>query len=358
MFTIDVLIPGCGKYGPFSDRRSAILPRTVLGLLVALLTSSLIPAERVWWEANDVFFDSQLWSSGRQIQSRASVWGEEVSFEAGKTYYGRERYIEYQSGKLPIIIVAPHGGRIKPNELPDREQGVFAVDVNTQELARAVAQQLQQDTGQPVHLVICRLHRKKIDCNRELEEGAGNHPLTKQSWNEYHRYIETGCKAVVTSHQRGLLIDLHGHGHALQHIELGYLHSRKELLVDDAGLNRVELMTSGSLKALMALPTRVTYAELLRGPTSMGGLLQKEGLAATPSPQIPQPPLPYFSGLYTLQRHARDAGPMCGVQMETHWKELRDTEQSRDAFACKFVPVLRAFLLHHLKLELPTDPKK
>ena len=40
------------------------------------------------------------------------------------------------------------------------------------------------------------------------------------------------------------------------------------------------------------------------------------------------------------------------------WKDLRDTEQSRDAFARKFVPVVREFMLQNLKIELPVEPSK
>src|SRR5690242_16782534 len=87
-------------------------------------------------------------------------------YQAGKTYFGRQRYIEYLAGDLPLVLSAPHGGREKPDELPDREQGTFAFDTNTQELARAIGSELATRTGHWPHLIICRVHRRKLDCNR------------------------------------------------------------------------------------------------------------------------------------------------------------------------------------------------
>src|SRR5215471_19219209 len=111
-----------------------------------------------------------------------------VSFAAaeeylpGKSYFGRNQYIEYLAGDLPVIFSAPHGGREKPDELPDREMGTFAFDTNTQELARAIADELHDRTGRWPHVIICRVTRRKIDCNRDIMEGAAGNPLTEQSW--------------------------------------------------------------------------------------------------------------------------------------------------------------------------------
>ena len=108
-------------------------------------------------------------------------------FQAGQSYFGRQRYIEYVAGNLPVIISAPHGGRERPAELPDREQGTFAFDTNTQELARAAAAELHARTGGWPHVVICRLHRRKVDCNREIIEAAAGNPTAEQAWKEFEQ---------------------------------------------------------------------------------------------------------------------------------------------------------------------------
>ena len=109
--------------------------------------------------------------------------------EPGKTYFGRNQYVEYIAGSLPFVLSAAHGGRDKPEELPDRAKGTFAFDTNTQELARAIDDEFVARTGQHPHVVICRVTRRKIDCNREIVEGAAGHPLTEQQVD--HLFNET-----------------------------------------------------------------------------------------------------------------------------------------------------------------------
>src|SRR5947209_6304170 len=77
------------------------------------------------------------------------------NYQPGKSYFGRNRYIEYLAGDLPFILSAPHGGRERPDELPDREKGTFAFDTNTQELARAIAEELHARTNHWPHIIIC-----------------------------------------------------------------------------------------------------------------------------------------------------------------------------------------------------------
>src|SRR5438477_10191673 len=123
-------------------------------------------------------------------------------YQPGQTYFGREKYIEYLAGDVPVIISAPHGGRDKPEELPDREKGIFAFDTNTQELARAVADELHKRTGHWPHVVICRVHRRKLDCNREIVEGAAGNPLAEQAWREFQGFIDAAHDIVVRQHGR------------------------------------------------------------------------------------------------------------------------------------------------------------
>src|SRR5207249_8145611 len=166
-----------------------------------------------------------------------STVGVAEEYQAGETYFGRNRYVEYLAGDLPFILSAPHGGRERPDELPDREEGTFAFDTNTQELAHAVATELHDRTGHWPHVTICRIHRRKLDCNREIVEATAGNPLAEQAWREYQTFIDAAQAAVIARHGRGLYIDLHGHGHAEQRLELGYLHSVDQLAADDVTLH-------------------------------------------------------------------------------------------------------------------------
>ena len=60
---------------------------------------------------------------------------EAVAASVNAPIFGRNSYVEYQPGELPIVITAPHGGREKPEEIADRVNGVISTDTNTLELA-------------------------------------------------------------------------------------------------------------------------------------------------------------------------------------------------------------------------------
>lgn len=277
------------------------------------------------------------------------------NFEPGRTYFGRNEYVEYLAGDLPVIVSAPHGGRLRPVELPDREAGTFSFDVNTQELARAVADELHRRTGHWPHVIVCRLHRRKLDCNRDLPEAAAGQPLAEQAWHEYHGFIEAARRAVVAHSGRGLYIDLHGHGHQDQRLELGYLHSAQQLRAGDAALNQPLVAGESSLRAIATLG-RTSHADLIRGPLSFGGLLEREGILCTPSPSRPAPTGPYFRGGYSTQRHGRDAVPLAGLQIETHSRGIRNTPASRASFARALANTLATFLPVHLGIDLVASP--
>jgi len=278
-------------------------------------------------------------------------------YSAGRTYFGRNRYIEYLAGDLPVILSAPHGGHEPPGELPDREQGTFAYDTNTQELARAIADELHARTGHWPHLIICRLHRRKVDCNREIGEGAAGNALAEQAWREFQGFIDAAQKTVEREHGRGLYVDLHGHGHIEQRLELGYLHTAEQLALSDAELNEPPNAAESSLRAI-AILGRMPYADLIRGPSSFGALMEQQGFPSSPSPSNPHPPPPFFRGGYNTARHGRDAAPVAGLQIETNSRGVRDTAQNRAKFARALASALDTFLAVHAGVSLaPTSPE-
>ncbi len=297
-----------------------------------------------------VFLLRSVWSLALVFLALSAT--QAVEYRAGETYFGNNRYVEYLAGDLPIVIAAPHGGREKPAEIPDRKEGTFAFDTNTQELARTIAEVFQKRTGHRPHVVICRVHRRKVDCNREVVEAAGGNEKAGRIWTEFHGFIETARQSVVAQHRRGFFIDLHGHGHRDARLELGYLHRRELFALPDAEISRPEAIAAGSLRSF-ASTSQTPYAALLRGPMSLGALLEKEGFPATPSPGKPVPSDPYFSGGHNVQQHARYAPGFAGVQIETNFKGVRDTPASREKFAQALLNALKVYLDANLGLKLP-----
>ncbi len=274
-----------------------------------------------------------------------------ADFEPGRSYFGDKNYIEYLPGDLPLVISAPHGGRERPEEITTREKGVVEADSNTQELARAVGEEVFARTGHRAHLIICRLHRQKLDCNREVVEAAAGSPVAEKAWNEYHAFIDQALAAATAQAGKAFLIDLHGQAHKDQRLELGYLHSQQTLAGSEEKLNAPEAAGAGSLRRI-AEKSKLSYVELLRGSRSLGALFEAQGFPATPSPQHPVPNLPYFQGGYTIRRHVASDSPIAGLQIECNMTGVRDTAENRVRFATALVAVLREYLAENFDLRL------
>lgn len=263
----------------------------------------------------------------------------------GTTYLGHLGFIEFIAGDGPLVLSAPHGGAMIPPEIPDRTSGTTVTDTNTDPLARAMAAAILAHTGRRPHLVIVRLRRTKLDANREVEEAAQGNPLAIRAWREYHGFIEAAKVAAAGAGPRPFYLDIHGHGHAIPRLELGYLLTAATLDLPDATLDASSsFATASSIRGLAGGAT--PFSTLLRGASSLGGRFAAEGYPSVPSPAAPSPGNdPYFNGGYSTARHGgRDGGPVNGVQLETHFLGVRDTEPSRQAFAAAAARVLAGFL--------------
>lgn len=269
--------------------------------------------------------------------------------------FGARRFIEYQPGTLPLILAAPHGGREKPADLPDRTQGVVDIDANTQELARAVVAAVHEAIGGRPHLIVCHLHRSKLDANRDLPEAAQGNALASQAWREYHGFIEQACRKAVKDHGVAFLIDLHGHGHPDPRVELGYLFNASELAEDEQALNSPAFVQKSSLRWLVE-KRGIAHIDLLRGPFSLGALLEEEGFPATPSPGKPVPGTPFFRGGYTIFRHCKAEAGVTGLQIEANRSRLRDTPANRQRFAQALAASLKIYFSRNLGLTLGAEP--
>ncbi|MBL9189627.1 MAG: N-formylglutamate amidohydrolase [Opitutaceae bacterium] len=276
----------------------------------------------------------------------------------GQSYFDAARYVEYVAGDLPIVLTAPHGGRLKPDAIPNRTKGVTDMDANTQELARAVLDALRARTGRHAHLVASHLHRSKLDPNREIEEAAQGDPIAQRAWRDFHAAIEGALAAAVARHGFAFLIDLHGHAHPIARLEIGYALDAKQLNRDDKSFDASGVMQLGTLRDLHAR-LGGSAAALLRGPGSLGDLFEARGLRATPSLKEPQPgEHPFFSGGYIVRRHAAapDTPKVDGLQIECPRPGVRDTPENRARFAKITAEVLAVFLKANYGFDL--DPKK
>lgn len=267
---------------------------------------------------------------------------------AGLAVLGDNAYIEWIPGELPLVISAPHGGTAAPTDIPDRTVGTTTRDLNTEELARELGDAIAARLGKRPHVILCRLHRRKLDANREIVEGAGGNPVAERAWREYHGFIEASVAEVRRGASVGFFIDLHGHGHDIQRLELGYLIGASRLALPDAQL-ALDVTTSSSSLWPLVVATGRPFGDVLRGPQSLGARLEAAGYPAVPSPSTPSPgSAPYFDGGYSTQRHGTSTdNRFAGVQIEANLDGVRDTAGNRAAFASALVVALEAFLRDH-----------
>jgi len=264
-------------------------------------------------------------------------------------------YIKYWPGELPIVLSAPHNGLRKPDEIPDRAYGVVnECDHGSENLALAVRQALIERFGMAPHLIVCELARAKVDCNREIEEGAQNDATAQKVWREYHALIDEAEEAVLKKWPHGMYLDIHSQGHAKRRIEIGYLLKKNEVLMTDEQLNADPTLAGhSSIRALHKISS-ASFAELLRGPMSLGGLLEERGVPAIPSPaQVLDPQDPYFFGAYDVLAHgSRFKDQLDGVQLETP-VQVRDTPEHCAATARALAESLDVYFEKHYGLKLP-----
>lgn len=247
------------------------------------------------------------------------------TYQVGQTYFDTNQYIEYQPGNIPLIIIVPHGGYLEPASIPDRNcTGCSYIrDAYTQELGRILAQVVADNislTGvcRP-HLIINRLHRKKLDANRALITAADGAPQAEAAWYVFHNFIEAARDTSLHYHSRALVIDLHGHGHTIQRLELGYLLSSSTLRQADSLLDS---LTNSSISGFIPTQPNTTLSNFIRGNTSLAAEIEQNStLTAVPSPSTPAPLVgePYFQGGYNTQRYgSRNGGNLDAIQIECH----------------------------------------
>ncbi|MEI6275709.1 MAG: hypothetical protein WCP08_06955 [Prolixibacteraceae bacterium] len=260
--------------------------------------------------------------------------------------------IEILPGNMPLVISIPHGGYLLPDEIPERPCTNCAKhqDIFTIEIGLAIRNEIFRKTGLYPYVIINKLHRTRLDPNRNITEAADGNKNAELAWTEFQNSIDSANAKVVKSFGKGLYIDLHGHRHAIERCELGYLMSSEELQLDDDLLNSESFVEYSSIRNLIGHNQHSSsYAELVRGKNSLGTLLENMGYPCVPSLKhpFPKPEEPYFSGGYNTTRHGSAAGgTIDGIQIELDEK-LRSDDQKREQLSIDLASVLLDFLKIH-----------
>ena len=261
-------------------------------------------------------------------------------------------FIEYSKGNIPVILISVHGGTLMPEWLSDRScpGAVTVKDDNTYELAKETQEALSLIEASP-YVVLNKMSRKKIDLNRSLEDSNCGDRSTEEYWDLFHKKVLEYRQEIETLFGKGLVLDLHGHGHSIQRIELGYLLSKSNLSENDESLNSNDITELSSIKNLAANNrSGINHSELLRGEKSFGSLLDNKGYPAVPSKNdiFPNSGDLYFTGGYnTFTYGSRSQGNIDAIQLEINKQGVRENIRQVESFASALSNVIIEYLSEH-----------
>jgi hypothetical protein len=157
----------------------------------------------------------------------------------------------------------------------------------------------------------------------------------------------------METHRRGLYLDVHGHSHEKQRIELGYLLGKEEVQWPPQRLNAPQVAERSSVR-LLDQSSDEDFAGLLRGPYSLGAMLQQRGVACVPAPgaQMDEGDL-YFSGGYDTETHgSMDGMGLDAIQLEVP-RKFRNEKADREALSRALADTLAPYFERHFKMTLP-----
>lgn len=294
-------------------------------------------------------------------------------YTPGQAYFGRNNYIEYVAGNAPVIFTAPHGGTLTPSEIPTRTaancggSATTTTDLNTDDLVRSMQQKYFERFGKYPHIVIVHLARSRLDANRTNPEAACGDAEANIALDEWHAFIDAAKASALASSPKAWYMDMHGHGHSIQRLELGYLLSGSQLNLTDAALDANSAYEDTASVKTMSESAPISLSALLRGTTSLGTLYANNGFRSIPSSTDPRPNGDtYFSGGDNTRRHACGAeasafggvtgGNVCGVQIEANYTGVRDNATNWDRFGEATAIVLEQYLGTHWGLQLGGSP--
>ena len=280
--------------------------------------------------------------------------GHDGPYQSGEVYFGRENYIEYYAGNLPIILSAPHGGQLTPDEISDRTYGTFVTDLNTYELTKTIMDSMIVRFGGYPHVILCKLKRTKLDANRDSIEAAQENKYALRAWQEYHHYIEVAKKKITNDQGSGLFLDIHGHGinpdgfYDLR-TWLGYLISSEELDQSNGVLNTNSYQSKSSISAWVD-SSSYSFIEVLRGKVSFGSILDSLGYKSLPSINDLSPDgMRYFSGGYNTARHgSRSGGVISSIQIELPKPGIRDNQSTWSSYSKALNSTISEYYKIHL----------
>lgn len=236
--------------------------------------------------------------------------------------------VTIETGDLPIIISAPHGGREAIPGVAERQGNEVArfsskADFNTDRLAEHLADTIEKQLGKRPYVVIARFHRKYLDANRR-DRDAFESQKAKAVYDAYHQALVKARSDVIERWGRGVLFDLHGQGAEPKAIFRGTQNGKTTTHL----INRFG-------------------REALTGENSVFGQLARQDVPVIPATGSSDREHANYDGGYTVKTYGSGSvGTLDAIQLELG-RELRSTE-AIPATAAKLTNAIAAFAVEYL----------
>jgi hypothetical protein len=225
------------------------------------------------------------------------------------------------------------------------------------DIAFQIENELNKMGFQPF-IVYAKIHRIKLDLNHSLRTSHCEDDTSNELWQLFHDQIITFRQEIINEYNRGLLIDIHGHGHPIQRIELGYLltsQKLRELSSDETGIQHNETSINSLIENH---PENKKLGDLLFGDYSLGSLLSKNGFPTVPSStdRAPLSGEPFFSGgTNTKEYGSKHQNGVDAIQLELNRNGLRQDSENRERFSKVFAKVLIDYMEFHYSDIFPSN---
>lgn len=234
-----------------------------------------------------------------------------TALEAGASYVGTDGLVELSVGSLPVILAAPHGGTLTPSNAPVVDDA-GAPEAHTAELAFAIEDALGAQVGNRPTVLVSHLERTRA----ELDGPEPTTALALRTWRQYHGMLTAARLRLQEPHERGLIVDIHSH------------------------------QSSDSIRDVAR--GQPSFARVVRGETSLGGLLSAHGVPVVPSPAVPVPDADYPASTFATERYGSKDGSLVSAVVLQVPAGIRDSEAQRSAFAVAFADALDRYFASYL----------
>lgn len=280
----------------------------------------------------------------------------QLEWKVGDVYTDKNGWTEVIVGNMPLIISVPHGGDKNPDFIEDRtcSGAVTTRDLNTVELSYRLKEQIEKTTEKTPYMILSHISRKKIDQNRNLKEATCGNLKLEPVWEYYHQSLDSIISKSIEHFGYALFVEVHGHAHPIERIELGYALSKDELIRLNESNPDDELRISSSLDGLLKLQSSLNLKEMIIGEYSFGTIITDESYNAVPAKQDPyvNKEDKYFTGGYNTRRYTnpKNYPGVFGFQMECPRLGIREDSQTQHLFAQSFVQAYKKYIKNIIDL--------